>query len=257
MNFIWDVQGFNVASFVVETILMVLIFALLSYSVIKTINRVRLLIIYFSTIAVCLFSYIANLNYLFYTCVFLLVIVLFLVFMVNIGDVRKFIANPFKKATSRKASPTVEKIIDRHAVYTKVESAVEALSRSRIGAIITFEKDTSLADIAKNGVPVNAPVSPELLLTIFYPGTRLHDGAVIIKDDKIVSASVFYTPTTKVFAGKYGSRHRAAIGISEISDSITVVVSEETGLISIASDGQLENISLSDLVRILTNQLSR
>ena len=77
------------------------------------------------------------------------------------------------------------------------------------------------------------------MLTIFYPGTRLHDGAVVIKRDFILAASVYYTPTTKPLTGKYGSRHRAAIGISEITDSVTVVVSEETGRISLAVAGEL------------------
>ena len=93
---------------------------------------------------------------------------------------------------------------------------------------MTFEKNMSLENFTKSGTPVNAPVTQELLLTIFYPGTRLHDGAVIIKGDVIKAASVYYTPTTKPLTGKYGSRHRAAIGISEVCDAVTVVVSEET-----------------------------
>ena len=90
--------------------------------------------------------------------------------------------------------------------------------------------------------PVHAPLSSELLLTIFYPGTRLHDGAVVVHGNEIVAASVFFTPSTQPFAGKYGSRHRAAIGVSEVSDAVTVVVSEETGRISIASNGELQMV---------------
>ena len=97
----------------------------------------------------------------------------------------------------------------------------------------------------KNGVPVHAPLSAELLLTIFYPGTRLHDGAVVVHGNEIVAASVFFTPSTAPFAGKYGSRHRAAIGVSEVSDAVTIVVSEETGRISIAANGELQMVDQS------------
>jgi len=103
---------------------------------------------------------------------------------------------------------------------------------------------------------VNCPVSPEILSTIFYPGTRLHDGAVVVKEMSIIYASVFFTPSTKAFAGKYGSRHRAAIGISEISDAVTVVVSEETGRISIAMNGQLETVSIDNFRRVFENYMS-
>lgn len=167
----------------------------------------------------------------------------------NLGDLRLFIGNPFKRTAAKAANFGVEKIFNREDLYKKVETAVIALSKSRTGALITFEKNTTLKDIIKNGVPVNAPLSPELLQTIFYEGTRLHDGAVIVHGDMIVAASVFFTPTTKPFAGKYGSRHRAALGISEISDSVTVVVSEETGRISIAVNGELNTVDQDNFLR--------
>ncbi len=174
----------------------------------------------------------------------------------NLGDLRSFIGNPFKRTAAKAANFGVEKIFNREELYKKVEAAVLALSKSRTGALITFEKNTSLKDIIKNGVPVNAPVSPELLQTIFYEGTRLHDGAVIIHGDKIVAASVFFTPTTKPFAGKYGSRHRAALGISEISDAVTVVVSEETGRISIAVDGELNSVDQDSFLRVFETYMA-
>ena len=96
---------------------------------------------------------------------------------------------------------------------------------------------------------LDAPVSQELLETIFYVGTRLHDGAVVIRGNIIVAASVYYTPTTRALTGKFGSRHRAAFGISEISDSVTVVVSEETGRVSIAYNGNLETVPLDSFLR--------
>ena len=176
-------------------------------------------------------------------------------FFANLGDVRKFIANPFSRATAKAANFGIEKIYDTQQLYKNIETAVLSLSNARIGAIMTFEKNTSLKDIIKNGVPVHAPVTSEILLTIFYPGTRLHDGAVVIHGNEIVAASVFFTPTTKPFAGKYGSRHRAAIGISEISDAITVVVSEETGRISFAVNGDLESVNQTNFLRVFENYM--
>ena len=174
----------------------------------------------------------------------------------NLGDLRLFLASPFKKSSAKAANFGVEKIYNREQLYKKIETTVIALSKSKTGAIITFERNTSLKDIIGNGVPVHAPVSPELLLTIFYEGTRLHDGAVVIHGNEIVAASVFFTPTTKPFAGKYGSRHRAAIGISEISDAVTVVVSEETGRISFAVNGELESVDQSIFLRVFENYMS-
>ncbi|MCR5505699.1 MAG: DNA integrity scanning protein DisA nucleotide-binding domain protein [Bacilli bacterium] len=175
----------------------------------------------------------------------------------NLGDLRQFIGNPFKRVSAKATNFGVEKIYNREELYEKIQATVLALSKSRTGALITFEKNTSLKDIIKNGVPVNAPVSPELLQTIFYVGTRLHDGAVIIHGDQIVAASVFFTPTTKPFAGKYGSRHRAALGISEISDSVTVVVSEETGRISIAVNGELNTVDQDNFLRVFETYMSQ
>ena len=114
------------------------------------------------------------------------------------------------------------------------------MSDSKTGALITFEKNDNLDDIIKqSGTIINAPVTPEIIQTIFYTGTRLHDGAIVIRNDIIVAASVYYVPTNKPLQGKFGSRHRAAIGISELVDAVTIVVSEETGRISIAVKGEL------------------
>ena len=173
----------------------------------------------------------------------------------NLGDLRRFLANPFKKSGVKTQTYKVEKLFDKDSMYKEIEKATLNLSKTRTGAIMTFERNTSLQDVMKNGVPVNAPVRAEILETIFYPGTRLHDGAVIIHGNDIVAASVFFTPTTQAFAGKYGSRHRAAIGISEISDAVTVVVSEETGRISLAVNGQLVSCEPSTFLRVFETHM--
>lgn len=171
--------------------------------------------------------------------------------VINQGDLRPSVANTLSIKSRRGA----EKVFDRHALYSKVFQAVESLSKSKIGAIITFERNTNLDDFMKSGTIVSAPVTPELLQTIFYPGTRLHDGAVVIRRDQIAAASVYYTPTTKPLTGKFGSRHRAAIGISEVSDSVTVVVSEETGRISLAIAGELIHVTPDSFMRVLEDYM--
>ena len=174
--------------------------------------------------------------------------------MSNIGDVRKFFANPFGRSKVEK-SKTVQKIIDKKSLFLEVQKAVVGLSDKHVGALITFEKNTNLNEICKNGVSVNAPFTKELIDTIFYPGTRLHDGAVIVKEGYIETASVFYTPTTKPFAVKYGSRHRAALGISEISDAVTIVVSEETGKISAIINSNINmQLTAEELESILSKE---
>ena len=156
-----------------------------------------------------------------------------------------------KTTFTKKNHYTAEKVYDRHAICQKIAIAVDTLSKTKTGALITFEKGVKLSEVVKSGTILHAPVTPELLVTIFYPGTRLHDGAVVIKRDEILAASVYYTPTTKPLTGKFGSRHRAAIGISELTDSVTVVVSEETGRISIAYGGELIPVNPDNFLRTL------
>ena len=131
------------------------------------------------------------------------------------------------------------------------------LSSAKIGAIMTFEKKNSLDDYIKQGVKVDAPVSSELLTTIFYPGTTLHDGAVVIRGSNIEAASVYYTPTVKALGGKYGARHRASLGISEVCDAVTVVVSEETGRISLAIDGELIAVTRETFMQVFKEELEK
>ncbi len=179
----------------------------------------------------------------------------------NMTEIRKFTANVLKGKASfdffhKKQKIQPEAIYDREDVFKKVESAIRILSKQKIGALVTFERNDDLSDIMKNGTILNAPVSSELIQTIFYPGTRLHDGAVVIRGDKIVAASVYFTPTNRPLTGKYGSRHRAAYGISESTDSVTIVVSEETGRISIAFQGELTPVAPDDLLRIFEEDMA-
>lgn len=122
----------------------------------------------------------------------------------------------------------------------KVVIATTELSKAKTGALIVLERDIKIQDIVATGIPMEAEVSPQLLVNIFEPKTPLHDGAVVIAGNKIAAAAcVLPLADDKDIAKELGTRHRAAIGISKESDSIVVVVSEETGKISVAKDGTL------------------
>ena len=253
MLFAWD--SMHIVQFIISLLLIIGMYGFLFLMYSKIVKRLAgYLFVSISFVAVLL-CFLFNLTYVFIACVGLTVVGVTISLFTNLGDLRQFLANPFKGSRVRSGKMEVEKIYNRELLYKTIEKAVVTLSKSRTGAIMTFEKNTSLQDVIKNGVAVRAPVSAELLVTIFYPGTRLHDGAVVIHGNEIVAASVFYTPTTKPFAGKYGSRHRAALGISEISDSVTVVVSEETGRISFAVNGQLDPVDQESFLRVFENYM--
>ena len=113
------------------------------------------------------------------------------------------------------------------------------LSRRRVGALIVFEGKTGLKDIIENGIPLDSQISAGLLENIFEPNTPLHDGAVVIRDRRIMSAASFLSLTDASISHDLGTRHRAALGVSETTDATVLIVSEETGIISMARGGKL------------------
>ena len=122
----------------------------------------------------------------------------------------------------------------------KIVIATTELAKNKTGALIVIERDIKIQDIISSGIPMNAEVSPQLLVNIFEPKTPLHDGAVVISGNKIAAAAcVLPLADDKDIAKELGTRHRAALGISKESDSLAVIVSEETGKISVAKDGTL------------------
>ena len=128
-----------------------------------------------------------------------------------------------------------------HYVVESVSRAAQKLSSAGHGALIVIERQSSLAEYKRTGSSVDAVMSPDMLCSIFYKGTALHDGAVIIKNGRIDSAACVLPMTSRVdIDSELGTRHRAAIGTSEVSDAIVVVVSEETGTISLSIDGELQ-----------------
>ena len=143
---------------------------------------------------------------------------------------------------------------------TTIEEIVEALyslSRQKIGALIIMERQTKIGEIINTGTSVDGEVSRQLLINIFIPNTPLHDGAVVIRESKIKAAACFLPLTeSKDLSKDLGTRHRAAVGVSEVSDCISLIVSEETGDVSIAKSGKLyRNVSRERMTNILKNNL--
>ncbi|GAA0430661.1 diadenylate cyclase CdaA [Lentibacillus halophilus] len=156
-----------------------------------------------------------------------------------------------------RSSSSEEELIEQ-----KVEAIVQScqyMAKRRIGALISIERETGLGDYAETGIPINGNLTHQLLTNIFTPNTPLHDGAVIIKDQEIFAAACYLPLSESPFISKeLGTRHRAAMGISEVTDAITIVVSEETGSISFTENGELKrNLDKDGLRRYLRQKLSQ
>jgi diadenylate cyclase len=147
--------------------------------------------------------------------------------------------------------------IERRELSQEIVLAVAKLSQSRIGALIVIERKIGLRTFIESGVMLDALVSRDLLCSNFHPGGALHDGAVIIQGDRISGAACFLPLTTNpLLMTELGTRHRAALGISEESDCIAIVVSEETGKVSVATFGEIElDVPLERVERLLSERL--
>jgi uncharacterized protein (TIGR00159 family) len=162
------------------------------------------------------------------------------------SDIRRALAHfgraPFFRylAKTEAAQETIEEIV--------VASGL--LSSQRIGAIIALERQIGLRNYIEGGIPLDAVLTYDLLLSIFLPASPLHDGAVIVQNDRVAAAACFLPLTVNPKLGKeLGSRHRAAIGLTEENDAVAVVVSEETGSLSLVAEGQIERGLDTDTLR--------
>ena len=149
--------------------------------------------------------------------------------------------------------------LERRELTQEVLLAIAHLAQKRIGALIVLERKLGLRTFVESGVNLDAAVSRDLLCSIFHPGGALHDGAVIIQGDRITAAACFLPLTTNpLLITELGTRHRAALGITEESDCMAVVVSEETGRISIAAFSEIElDVALERVEQLLTGRLER
>lgn len=171
-------------------------------------------------------------------------------------ELRRFL----ERMGSRKLSSLIisrDKQTDMESTIEAVVNACEILSRDRVGALIVFERTTQLGDVFKTGVALDARISVQLLRSVFFPKTALHDGAVILRQGRLAAAGCVLPLTQNThISSDLGTRHRAAIGMSEVSDAVVVVVSEETGTVSVAVGGMLKrHLAPQMLTRILKSEL--
>lgn len=142
-------------------------------------------------------------------------------------------------------------------VIAQTVQACEAMSRERVGALIVFARDTRLDEYLKSGTVIDGKVSEQLIRNVFFPKAALHDGAMIIREGRVMAAAcVLPLSDTSRLSADLGTRHRAAVGMSEVSDAVVVVVSEETGAVSVAVGGMLKrHLAPQTLERLLINEL--
>ena len=154
-------------------------------------------------------------------------------------------------ARNRTANEQEEEIIKQ------LDQAIQYMSKRRIGALISIQMDTGLEEYIETGIPMDADITGALLINTFIPNTPLHDGAVIIKNNRIaVAAAYLPLSDSKLIPKELGTRHRAAVGISEVTDALTIVISEETGEVSITKDNELlRNMSQKDYLKFMRAHL--
>src|SRR6185312_755325 len=175
-----------------------------------------------------------------------LVYVAFAAIVIFQSDIRRALAHfgqaPFFRYFNRQeeANETIEEVV----------VAATMLSQQKVGAIVVIEREIGLRNYIESGIPVDATLTYDLLVTIFHPGSPLHDGAVILQDNRVAAAACFLPLTVNPkISRELGTRHRAAIGLTEEGDAVAVIVSEETGSISVAIDGGIERALTPDELR--------
>lgn len=196
-------------------------------------------------------------GYLFKTIFSNILIILVVIFGPEIRSILEQVGNgTTSKSLKSIIHPGVA--VDLAELTEGIEAVCKAcanMSDKKVGALICFENDTLLGNVISSGTEIGAKISTALVENIFYPKSPLHDGAMVIRDGKVFAAGCILPLTKKTVSSSLGTRHRAAIGLSEESDAVVVIVSEETGAISVAKGGVLQrNISYGDLRDILTTE---
>lgn len=246
---------FNVLK--VVDIIVFIILAIVIFNFLKKYTKVSKLIIV-STLAVIglILCYVLDLTILKYAIIifFCFYLMIFAVLVSHEYKMKNTVSPTERHSEKAKVNLTADE--KQQLVDTLVKSVV-FLSTRKTGAIITVERANNLGLWIEKGVQLDSEVTFELLTTIFYNGTALHDGAVIIRGNRIACAATFYPSSENADLPKqYGSRHRAALGISEVSDSLTVVVSEETGNISVMIGGTITpGVTQEELSDILNHNI--
>ncbi len=226
------------------------------FSVIRGTKAVQLLKGIFVVLGIWFFSSILELKtvqWLVYQAItwgFLAVIILFQ------PEIRRALEQLGRGSFFARNTQSEEKAI--HETIDAIVKSCNYMSKRRIGALITIERETGMSEYVETGVDVHGKLTSELLTNIFIPNAPLHDGAVIIKADEIVAAACYLPLSESPFISKeLGTRHRAAMGVSEVTDALTLVVSEETGNISATKNGELHRkLDEEDLRKLLMKELN-
>lgn len=236
MNYIsWNSISYYLSSFLDVLILSIIIYNILIFFSSKSLFRLL-----FFSIAIGLIYLISMLMHLLFISWLIEKLSVFLPFVLIIlfqQEIKKFLLVAF-------AQNFFSKWFGRNEIaekeYKQILNALDILSETKTGAIIILSRTSSLEFFKMNAIQLNADISTQLLVTIFTPPSPLHDGAIIIENNKIASAGVFVPITEKNTMLHLGSRHRAAIGMSEISDCLVITVSEETGALSLCVAGDID-----------------
>jgi diadenylate cyclase len=242
---------FNRPRMTIWDVIDILVVSLLIYEALKLIRGTRAMQMAIGSVVVILLLYLSQafpLNTVGWLIRNVLAYAAFAAIVLFQQDIRRALSNvgqlPFFRYLSRsaRATETIEEVITASAL----------LAKRRVGAIIVIEREIGLRNYVESGIPIDGAVSYDLLTTIFQPGTPLHDGAVIISEDRVAAAACFLplAVSTKLDR-ELGTRHRAAIGLTEECDAVAVVVSEERGEVSLAQNGRLTRGLTSDGLREL------
>ena len=233
-------------AFKLTDVLEILILAFIIYNIIKWIKYTRAWTLFKGLLVLLVFSMFAAIMqfdvilWIIRNTLSLGIIALVIIFQPELRRALEDLGrrNLFPKFISLSESDDNNRFSDR-TIEELIKASFE-LARNKTGALVVIEKNSSLIEYEKSGIPVDALVSSQLLINIFEHNTPLHDGAVIMKGDRIVSATCYLPLSANMSLSKeLGTRHRAAVGVSEVTDSLTIVVSEETGKVSLAKDGKL------------------
>ena len=253
MNSLKDyVNKSSIFQVIIEIILILFIMGLIVWFLIKYTNRKWVIISLVFFVSLFLLIVFLDLNILYNAYKYILFVYLIFWASYYIPYTRTFFENLTKPKNNKNFVNNEE--AQEELINTLIKTC-QHLSDRQVGAIITIEKEDSLNTFIEKGTRLDSEVTSEILETIFMPGTALHDGAVIIREDRIMCAGTFYpTSETTTIAKTLGSRHRAALGISEVCDAFTIVVSEETGHISVTFDGTLTQNVTIDGLRLLLKQ---
>ena len=244
-----------------RNILDIAILTVLIYNLLKLVSHTRASSLFKGIIFILVLAFISNvleinaLNWLLEQIISMGVVVLVIVFQ---PELRRILEQLGRSKIARKlfGSPHVQRNIQMEQHVSEIVKALNDMSRKKIGALIVIERSTKLGDIVESGTVVDAEISSQLIENIFEPNTPLHDGAMIIRDERIMAAAcILQLSDDYSISRELGTRHRAAIGITETTDAVSLIVSEETGIISMAREGKLTRYLDTKSLNILLTEL--